>query len=853
MKSTEEKLLLRRRGGGSVIERSPVFSSDAEILYVVCGSVVRAYGVRTGELVTEYEKLKGKIVGVQLHPINPDVIVACSENGELIQWNCGSRLPSSIMGLKFNNNAQIATVTGFHLLSPNPQENESDKCILCVVWKKANNDVAQLSTFCSQTGSFLLNIKFRLDDHAHNVAFGGKPGEEYVAGIHKNMLQFADAVEWKECDKQYIGGGRWFTCVACHPEERCIATGDNAGRVLIWRNLLTSGKPTWAVYHWHQLPVQVITFSQAGSHFYSGAGECVLVKWTLDIPLDRRFLPRLPTPICHLSMGPDNKYLAVSTSDNGIQIVDPQLKLISVIQHFTWQVEAKHGLPLFPAGITVDPRTKAMVMNGRTGHIQFYSPRTTTLLYNLDITGMNYLTQERDDVIVNTDVTKVSLNCNGHWMATVEQRDDGETNMEVRLKFWHYDSVKQSFCLNTSVELPHQGGVTALAFQPSPDPQQQLAVTAGRDFKFRIWALVESTNIYKKGIMVWRCESVGFFRNLPAGDISFSADGSLMAVTFGPTLTVWVPETNQLKCSLTEVHPQTDLSHVEFGMVDCGHLIVTGSLVNISVWNLLTLSLIWTVPVHVNILTADPCSEFMAVFTSSNDLFVFSPRCSKPVYIQKAIVPDNCPLVCAAFVPHFGLERASGISWQEHSQLYFLDSSQELLTLERPCEAANGKEGLALPISSLQLATFFSTFLAKHRTSDVEKLHINTKQQLGVPGATAIRELLSAPAHTMPPVSLLCGPLLHSLVASDIKQTEEKKTALKLEEMADASRMETEDSEVDSEDGTSATELTKPKELKVESRKPPNSDSTRTASAADVESRLVSVLKEDVDWTLLLA
>jgi NET1-associated nuclear protein 1 (U3 small nucleolar RNA-associated protein 17) len=53
--------------------------------------------------------------------------------------------------------------------------------------------------------------------------------------------------------------------VACHPKERCIATGDNTGRVLIWWNLLTSGKPTWAVYHWHALPVQAITFSQAGN------------------------------------------------------------------------------------------------------------------------------------------------------------------------------------------------------------------------------------------------------------------------------------------------------------------------------------------------------------------------------------------------------------------------------------------------------------------------------------------------------------------------------------------------------------------------------------------------------------
>lgn len=851
MKHTEEKLVLRRRGGGNVIEQCPVFSLDAEILYTVCGSVIRAYGVRTGELVSEYERLKGKVTGVQLHPSYPNVIVACSEKGELIQWSCSSRLPSSIVCLKFKNK-RSATVTGFHFLSPSPQESESDKCVVCVVWKKSKRDVSQLSTFCSQTGSLLLNLKFQLDDHAHNVAYGGKPGEEYVAGIHKNMLQFIDAVEWKQCDKQYIGGGRWFTCVACHPEERCIATGDNTGRVLIWWNLLTSGKPTWAVYHWHTLPVQAVTFSQTGSHFYSGAGECVLVKWTLNKPLDRSFLPRLPNSICHLSVAPDNKCLAISTSDNGIQIVDPQLKLISVIQHFTWQVEVKHGLPLFPAGISVDPRTKALVMNGRTGHIQFYSPHTGTLLYNLDITQMNYLTQERNNVIVNTDVTKVSLNCNGEWMATVEERDDRETNMEVRLKFWNYDSVKQSFCLNTSVELPHIGGVLSVGFQPSPDLQQQLAVTAGRDLKFRIWSLVESSSIYKKGIMVWRCESVGFFRNLPIGDTGFSADGSLLAVTFGPTLTVWVPETNQLKCSLTELHSKINLSHVQFGMVDCGHLVVTGSSVNINVWHLLTLSLVWTVPIHVSILTADPYSEFMAVFTLNNDLFVFSPRCSKPLYIHKNIVPGNCSILCAAFVPRFSLERSSGIPWQENSHLYFLDSNQELLTLERPCEDANVKEGLALPISTLQPVTFFSTLLAKHRSSDVEKLHIDTQQQLGDPGASAIRELLSAPAYTIPPMNLLCGPILRSLVASSSKQIEEKKTNLKERKKDKADRMETKDSGVDSEDETSGHELLKQREVKDDPNKIQTNDLTMTINIADVESRLASVLEEKFDWTAVL-
>jgi len=40
-----------------------------------------------------------------------------------------------------------------------------------------------------------------LDDHSHNVAYGGKPGQEYVAGIQNNVLQYIDAADWNDCDK----------------------------------------------------------------------------------------------------------------------------------------------------------------------------------------------------------------------------------------------------------------------------------------------------------------------------------------------------------------------------------------------------------------------------------------------------------------------------------------------------------------------------------------------------------------------------------------------------------------------------------------------------------------------------
>lgn len=55
----------------------------------------------------------------------------------------------------------------------------------------------------------------------------------------------------------------------------------------------------------------------AGGHMYTGGGECVLVKWTLANPQHKSFLPRLPAPIKHLTIAPENLYVAVSTLDNG--------------------------------------------------------------------------------------------------------------------------------------------------------------------------------------------------------------------------------------------------------------------------------------------------------------------------------------------------------------------------------------------------------------------------------------------------------------------------------------------------------------------------------------------------------
>lgn len=79
------------------------------------------------------------------------------------------------------------------------------------------------------------------------------------------------------------------------------------------------------------------------------------------------------------------------------------------------------------------------------------------------------------------------------------------------------------------------------------------------------------------------------------------------------------------------------------------------------------------------------------------------------------------------------------------------------------------------------------------------------------------------------------------------------KTSSGERKMAEVVRTETEDSGVDSEDGTAGSEQAKQRAVKVDPCIPQVCDSTRTLSVADVESRCASVLNEKMDWTSLLA
>ncbi|XP_001602638.1 WD repeat-containing protein 75 [Nasonia vitripennis] len=770
-KSQETKvddLILKRKSGGSIIDQRPLFSQDGEMVYVVWKQVIRAYSAKTGDFVKELEPAKHKIISITLSPENSDTILGCTDSGEILYWNSQNGLITMKTQLLIpDKDVKIKT---FHIAHYTRFKKYVCNAVITYIVKQDDAKILCIQMYDMILGTKTLYQKLKNFNEVYYIDIVGNHGENLIT-IAYNTFLFVLSPMWNLKFLRYKIGTdngpdvRTITCISGHPTEECVAVGDTSGRIVLWRQLThyDERQPVKTTFHWHTLPVTEIVFSTSGTLMYSGGGECVLVKWPLENQKKNSFLPRLPAPIRHLTVAPEKGYVAVSTLDNGILIVDAQNKLTAVIQNFTMGITS-NPKSLFPAGLAVDPRTNSLVLNGRTGHVQFFNTHTKSLLYNFNITAQNLLTQERNAIIVNTEVTRVAINDDGTWMATMEERDDSVSYPEVRLKFWEFSTDKQSFILNTSIELPHEKGVNALKFRPkSLNNNQQFVVTVGKDDKFKVWHLAESTSDDKK--QHWKCYSVGFYRNLPALDAGFSTDGSLIGVGFDSTLTLWVPETSVLKQSLSYCLYRQPIIRVEFGKQECCHLVVVASTEHLAVWDLLSLRVKWSVSLNLTILTADPFSVYMAAFTTDNTLVVFDPGHTDPVYIRKNVVEKDVAVLAACFAPNLQDNEESSAVWQKKSQLHFLNSEQELLTLESKSESKITLENLSAS-RNLPL-TAFSRITAAEKITNTEKPASYVHDYTRLSGKGAVEELLmSVPAHALPPMRMLCMPFLLSLMGT---------------------------------------------------------------------------------------
>ena len=136
------------------------------------------------------------------------------------------------------------------------------------------------------------------------------------------------------------------------------------------------------LYHWHHTAITSLDFTASGMSFYSSGLESVLTKWDINNQ-HKKFIPRTSAIIRHITVSAATSEVAISTADNSIQIVGLDALFKDSLQEFTYIVDDKTSESKFPVGLRFNPRSNSLVLNGRTGHLQFYSTYTKNLLYNV--------------------------------------------------------------------------------------------------------------------------------------------------------------------------------------------------------------------------------------------------------------------------------------------------------------------------------------------------------------------------------------------------------------------------------------------------------------------------------------
>ncbi|XP_003962243.1 WD repeat-containing protein 75 isoform X1 [Takifugu rubripes] len=755
------------RSGSKLNFRPPVITNDSKFLLCASGECVKVFSTSTEECIHNLRGHTDLVTGVHLNPCNHLQAYSCSTDGTLRLWDFmdGILIKTYLIKYKIYSMYTSAYHKGVIFIIAPVQDSKGSEVfqLLALHLPQSGDQTVEAS-----------QLSVVLEDVSSNpAAVSLGRGGEYIASIKCLQLE----VFFFKKQKSYRlflkvdnkkGAKNTFTCVTCHPKDDCIATGHEDGKIRLWRNFNHKKEYTYTTLHWHHSAVASLCFTPEGTNLLSGGVESVLVQWKYR-ENQRDFLPRLGASITHVAVSPDGALFCCSHSDNKITIIQNCVNVSAVIQGLVRGESARTDL-------MVDPRTKCLVLNGNPGHLQFYSLQRDKLLYNLDIVQQEFI---HELGLQQFEVVNAAFDGPGNWLATVEERRRKAAELELNLKLWAFDEQTQSFVLNTTIVAPHDSQVTDLCFCRASDSQTTLLVSASKDGHFKAWQLAAQTEA--DGGPSWSCDFVGAYRGLVPECCCFSADGSLLAVSFQEVVTVWSPGSWELLTTLSQ--PPKSIRNLCFGRLSCSkYLVGTAGHNLLCCWNLLTCSLEWSTSMEVTLLLADPHSDNMAAFCwqdKCTDLFVFKPSEPRPLFSHKAVCSGKVSR--AVFAPREEMLESCEESsqWLNRSQLCFLTQNMDLMTFTTETEEeklmASSKQ---LVIDDSVAMTPFYLLLGKHRCQTLEmrdkESSWGSAERTPLPkGSVAVKELLQTPAHVLPPTSVLCAMFVESLLVSVTDSREE--------------------------------------------------------------------------------
>ena len=609
---------------GNYHEARPTIIEQSSIVLCASGSLVLGLELTSGELLFSFKGHSDIVTCIYYNEFNSSKVVSVSKNGQVITWDIHSR--KELSSHKIDSQLHFAMFPKF---TNNPHTGKPD---LYIAMNRHSGDDAEVVTN-SKTYKLVIfdieNSKIRRNIceviyPKSAICLANIGGTELILAGSKRKLCIISAESRTGC-KVMCPANHSITCVTANSHRDIFVTGHSNGEILIWHDIrnwlsretanslvLHNGKtselvpvppPTSSIMHWHSHEVISLSTNVDGSMIYSGGDEGVLVVWQTSTG-KKAFVPHLGAGIAHVEASHLFPLAIVTTNNNCIRVINTSSLLESwVISSLCVGPFLDHSIPsdkLADCLITVDPKSSLLACNGYPGQLQHYDVSTNSVRGIHEVVQYNRVS--RKEKYSKVYVPTVSLfqfqeyhskksKATKYLLATVDTRRGEEFAAESSLKFWSWSDAMNSYKLVTHVPRPHGNArITSLSF--SPGSPLYTCATSSSDGSVKLWRLDPAVAAGRMfGDAHWSCVYSFTYRATSANAVSFSRDGSLLAVAHANVVTLWDPVTLSLRASLSP-GVSDDVTFTAFIEPCAGSraFLVVGSSSCMAVYDLLTMS-----------------------------------------------------------------------------------------------------------------------------------------------------------------------------------------------------------------------------------------------------------------------
>ncbi|GES99517.1 WD repeat-containing protein 75 [Rhizophagus clarus] len=611
------KLEVQKVIGGRFIDRPVVFSKDSKYFFCYCSNSIKVASVETGDILKtisitpEMGGHKNDITFIRIDPNNVNQLYSASLDGTIKLWNYNSMrlIKEYCVGLPIlRMEMHDAYPDQFFIVTSEPQKadtktgsrnNKQAKHALLNIQFDKQANIVQSSLIC-KSNSACTSIGISENGDLLVITFS-----QEIRVIDLKSINDTPAQNWPK----YKHPNK-ISCAAINSHKGFIAIGDLSGKITYWYCLEKSQieDPVTSESHWHAHKVNSLVFSSDGNYLISGGEEAVLCIWRVE----------------------------------DIGLMDNSIKLVSMINYSFKQAlqGLKHESRANPlsTGLVLEPRNYDVVLNGHPGTIQFYNAYTDRHVMELEVSVTNRVSRTFEEEIVRHHVKHVCFSKNGKWMATVDARNDSVNTPELYLKFWHFDPNSQTYKQNCRVDFPHYEDILSLCFHNGTDDHDPIFITTGLDTKFKVWKLNKKDDDDSIEEAIWTCEFIGSYKKFIPRTAAVSKDGTVLAVSFNNTITLWDAFTFTLKRNLQCMPSNENVRHILFTN-DEPYLVSTTDTF-LYVWDILTCEVLYRHVLEVEMVALDPIgSDFVVAwnnrFLKECKLMVYNPKSHDPLQVHK--------------------------------------------------------------------------------------------------------------------------------------------------------------------------------------------------------------------------